>query len=144
MSIPLENSLVSFSSCIQAIVVFEKLFVTSLFHFQMLLHVAARGGHKEVCKLLLNRRVAILCNSDLSFLNQAGRTALTAAFRSGYFENVKCLIEHGADVFGANNVCSFYLIKLCPLSFYLFTCSFLCQCSISEIHSSSVFHHFKL
>ncbi|KUL91459.1 hypothetical protein ZTR_01567 [Talaromyces verruculosus] len=56
------------------------------------LHVAARHGRAEICKILLNS------GADLSARDGVGNTALHEAAASGSLETVRLLVENGADV----------------------------------------------
>jgi ankyrin repeat protein len=56
------------------------------------LHVAARHGRAEICKILLNS------GADVSAQDGIGNTALHEAAASGSLETVRLLVENGADV----------------------------------------------
>ena len=59
---------------------------------RMSLYLAARKGHIEVLKLLLDK------GADISVANADGWTPLNAAASSGHLEVVKLLLDQGADI----------------------------------------------
>jgi ankyrin repeat protein len=60
------------------------------------LHLAARGGHRDVAELLLQRGAEVNARAEGEFGH--GLTPLHEAARGGHREVVKLLLEHGADV----------------------------------------------
>src|SRR5713226_6311339 len=60
------------------------------------LHLAARGGHRDMAELLLRKGADVNARAEGEF--GKSMTPLHMAARGGHREVVKLLLEHGADV----------------------------------------------
>ncbi|MBF0199261.1 MAG: ankyrin repeat domain-containing protein [Planctomycetes bacterium] len=70
------------------------------------LHLAAAGGHKEICELLLEN------NADINSRDTIGNTPLHKAIEANSLDSVKLLVEKGADL----EAQSFYVYKAVDLA----------------------------